>query len=154
MSEPLNQEQKEIIRTDLVLCVTKLLLPEPVPYKFGAEWTNYAVIPEAIDCSELVEGVYALQRIQPAMPDGSQAQFDFTVQTSKPRPGDLVFFGRGANAKQIYHVGMVFDADNVIEARAHDDTAQFKTGRVILRPIERWKAYKNFCGFRAHPKLA
>jgi cell wall-associated NlpC family hydrolase len=150
MSDLLSQEQKQAIRNGLIDSAHKLL---GVRYDFGAEWKNHSVIPEALDCSELVEGVYALQRLQPAMPDGSQNQFTFTIQTSKPLPGDLAFFGRGANPHQIYHVGMVYDSVYMIEARGLDLKASFKTGEVILRPIKRWEAYKNFMGFRAHPKL-
>lgn len=147
----LNEEQKKEIREGLIISASKLI---GIPYQFGSEWTMPSVLPLALDCSEMTEGLYAIQRLQPALPDGSQAQFDFTVPVGAPKPGDLAFFGRGANPRQVYHVGMVFDKENIIEARAFDPSASFPTGKVILRPIARWKDYKNFLGFMSHPKLA
>ena len=145
----LDESQKTLIRHDLMESARKLL---GVKYEFGAEWTKYEFIPESIDCSEMVEGIYTLHKLK--MPDGSQNQFNFTVPVPAPRVGDLGFFGRGRSDNQIYHVGMVFDKTVVIEARGFDPTAKFETGKIILRPIWNWQNYKNFTGWRSHPKLA
>jgi len=149
--ELLTTDQKEAIRSGLVESARKLL---NTPYEFGAEWTNYAVPPKSIDCSELVEGIYTIQKLK--MPDGSQMQFDFTITTPSPLPGDLAFFGRGGRPGQIYHVGMVFNDSQIIEARAFDQTSitrGFETGKVILRSILAWTQYRNFVSFSRHPKL-
>lgn len=124
-----------------------------IPYKYGAEWKDFSVIPVELDCSESVEGWYARQKLK--IPDGAQAQFNFTIPTDNPQPGDLAFFGRGGNITKVYHVGLLFDAHNIIEARGYDPNASFETGKVILRPRLKWENYKpNFVGYRAHPKLA
>ena len=136
------------IRLKLVEEAAKLL---GVPYEFGAEWTDYSKTPESVDCSELVEGVYLITGLR--MPDGSQAQFDFTVPAPNPKIGDLAFFGRGGKVSQIYHVGLISSDMNIIEARGHDPKASFETGKVILRPRSKWENYANFVGYRAHPKL-
>lgn len=151
MKDQLTQEEKDDIRLRIVCFAGKCL---GVPYVFGAEWTDFQKPPEALDCSELVEGVFNHFGIQ--MPDGSQAQHDFTVPVapSAAKIGDLAFFGRGGKPGQIYHVGMIFDGQNIIEARAHDPSASFETGKVILRPRARWEGYSNFVGYRSHPKLA
>lgn len=148
MNDELNADQKHDIRIKLVAFSEKLL---GIKYEYGAEWTDFSKLPESIDCSEMVEGIFGHFGIK--MPDGSQAQFDFTSEVITPQIGDLGFFGKEASSKKIYHVGMIFDNTQIIECRALDSTSSFKTGEVILRPIERWKNYKNFCGFRSHPKL-
>ena len=148
-SSVLDPHQKDVIRQSLVDAARKLL---GIPYEFGAEWSPFSSRPKALDCSELVEGVYILNGLK--MPDGSQNQFDFTLPTGSPSPGDLAFFGRGGNVKQIYHVGLVFDKFNIIEARGFQENTSFETGKVILRSRAAWENYKNWVGYRSHPKLA
>jgi cell wall-associated NlpC family hydrolase len=136
------------LRRAIILEASKLL---GIPYEFGAEWKDYSSTPKTLDCSELVEGVYHIVGLQ--LSDGSQNQFDETLTAMNPLPGDLAFFGRGGRPDRIYHVGIIYDEKTIIEARGFDPSASFETGKVILRPIERWKAYKNFVGFRVHPRL-
>ena len=143
----LDAQQKQEIRRALVESARKLL---GATYEYGAEWVNYNIIPSSIDCSELVEGVYALQKLK--MPDGSQNQFNYTMPVASPQIGDLAFFGRSGRTNEIYHVGMVFDKTMIIEARAHQPKLK-ESGKVILRPIWNWMNYKNFAGFKSHPKL-
>lgn len=122
-----------------------------VKYKFGAEWTDYSKLPEFIDCSESVEGVCHKSGLEAW--DGSQNQFDHMKPIDKRDIGNFAFFGHGKDTSKIYHVGMIYDANNIIEARALDAAAHFKTGEVILRPIEKWVNWKDFVGFRVHPQL-
>lgn len=155
--ERLTDHQKEVLRVALVDSARKLL---GIKYIYGAEWTDLSQLPEALDCSELVEGVYKQNGLR--MPDGGQAQFDATVPTGDAKVGDLGFFGRGANPAQVYHVGMVFTVGlkqdenifgQIIEARGFQPESHFETGKVILRPMGAWIAYTNFLGFRKHSKL-
>ena len=88
------------------------------------------------------------------IPEGAQQQFDFTIATAMPQLGDLCFFGKNKDITHIYHVGMVFDDLQIVEARGHQEGSSFETGKVIFRPRSAWEAYGNFCGYRAHPKLA
>lgn len=125
-----------------------------VKYKFGAEWIDRTKNPEFTDCSEANEGVVLISGLP--MPDGAQAQFDFLLAAPegyKPQVGDFGFFGHDKSMSKIYHTGMIYDANNMIEARAYDPRATFKTGEVILRPIAKWLAWKDFVGFRVHPML-
>ena len=147
-AQGLDDHQKDTIRKALVDTAIKLL---GIPYVYGAEVTDFTKIPTELDCSELVKYVYHVNGLR--MVDGSQNQFNFTVHSPSPRAGDLAFFGRGAKIDQIYHVGMVLDTESIIEARAFDPTASFKTGEVITRPIKKWMDYKSFVGFRCSPKL-
>lgn|SRR3990167_1218382 len=144
----LDAHQKDTIRKAIVDSARKLI---GIKYEFGAEWTDHSLPPDALDCSELCEGVYKINGLR--IPDGSQNQFDFTVPSRIPLPGDLIFFGKGGNYNKIYHVGLIFDEHNVIEARGFQPESSFETGKVILRPIKAWQAYPNFCGIRAHIKL-
>lgn len=152
-NESLSQEQKKAIREGIIENCNKLFHADPpVIYQFGAEWTNYAIIPKFLDCSEMPEGVFTIQRLK--LPDGSQNQYDFTIPTTTPQPGDLAFFGRGGKRSQIYHVGIVYDEKQIIEVRAFDpNEKRFKTGKIILRPTVNWMNYSNFVGFTCHPKL-
>ena len=145
----LDAHQKETLRTALVESARKLL---GIPYMLGAEWTDITKMPTALDCSEMVEGVYHQNGLK--MPDGSQNQHDFCVHSPSPLLGDLAFFGRSGAGNQIYHVGMVLDDVSIIEARGHQPESSFETGKVITRPIVNWVKYSNFVGFMSHPKLA
>lgn len=149
MTDKLDEHQIEVLRRALITTARPLL---GIPYEFGAEWNDLTKLPLTLDCSEMVENVYKINGL--TMPDGSQNQFDFTLPAANPLPGDLVFFGRGGNVKQIYHVGLVFDGLNILEARGFQPGAGFETGKVILRFRHLWERYKNFVGYRVHPKLA
>lgn len=144
----LSAHQKETIRYALVASARQLI---GIAYVWGAEWTDYSLIPDGLDCSEMVEGVYKQNGLR--IPDGSQAQFDFTIPTGKPQWGDLCFFGKSAKITQIYHVGMIFDDASVIECRGYQPESSFPTGKVILRPRIAWENYHNFTGYRSHPKI-
>lgn len=148
MNDDLTQDQKFEIRKRLIAYSEKLI---GIEYEYGASWENFSELPHSLDCSEMVKGLYRHFGLK--MPDGSQFQFDFSIESSSPVLGDLAFFGRDANPKKVYHVGIVFDNEQIIEARAFDKSAYFDTGKVILRPIDKWIKYKNFVGFRSHPKL-
>lgn len=146
--QELSIQQKDTLRTALVNSARDLL---GIPYEFGAEWKDFTKLPGTLDCSELVEGVFHYNGLK--MPDGSQAQFDFTVPAGSALPGDLAFFGRGGKPSEVYHVGFVFDHYNILEARGFDPKAMFDTGKVILRSRQRWEDYANFLGYRKHVKL-
>ena len=147
---PLTDDQKKALRETLVAEAKKLL---GIPYVYGAEWVDFSKPPAALDCSELVEGVYHNTKLK--MPDGGQQQFNFTVPAATPKPGDLAFFGKNGKIEQVYHVGLIFDDKDIIEARGHQPESKFETGKVILRPRTNWENYKpNFLGYRSHPKLA
>lgn len=144
----LTDVQKMTLRFKLVETATSLI---GIPYIFGAEWENFLIRPAALDCSELTEGTYNLNGLR--LPDGSQNQFDYTMHTPNPKIGDLAFFGRGGKQNQIYHVGIISSELNIVEARGFDPAASFETGKVIFRARDKWENYKNFVGYRSHPKL-
>lgn len=142
----ISEETKNEIRRGLVIQAEKLI---DIPYKMGAEWTDFSKLPKELDCSELVEGVYRIMKLQ--IPDGSQNQFNFTIATETPKIGDLCFFGRDKDITKIYHVGILYSDKEIIEARDFD--GRDWTGKVILRERKAWENWKNFCGYRSHPKL-
>lgn len=150
--DALDQATKDRLRREVVDAAMKLL---GVPYERGAEWTDYSIIPKTVDCSEKIEGVFVPRGLK--MPDGSQNQYNFLSAfpvAGKPRPGDVGFFGRGKRPTEIYHSGLVGYDGMVIEARAFDPKAKFETGKVILRPVEKWENFERFIGWYSHPKLA
>lgn len=114
------------------------------PYKFGIEIKMEDPNPGLWDCSELIEWCYYQAGL--SIPDGSANQFEFTIPTANPLPGDL-FFGCNDDGK-IVHVGILYDEKIVIEARG-----DAKYMRVVERPRETWEKWKHFKGFRQHPKL-
>lgn len=112
------------------------------PYIFGHEVDLDNANPDSFDCSEFVEWVF--RQVGLHMPDGSFNQFPYTVAVDSPEPADLGFFG---NEKGIYHVGIVYDALKVIEARG------FPYNKVIFRPLIAWTHFNHFKGWRSHPQL-
>jgi len=127
--------------------------PHETDWRIG-KWIDQSKPPESLDCSGLVEGVF--RNVGLKLPHGSQKQFDATVNVvadDAPQIGDLAFAGKDKNVGKIFHVGIVFDKDRIIEARAFQSNVPFITGEVILRPIERWKLWKDFVGFRSHIEL-
>jgi len=148
MEQPLTEEQKHNLREFIILQCGKCI---GILYKFGAKWTDFSKLPEALDCSGLDKGVYAMVGLK--LPDGSQAQFNETIVTTTPKIGDLCFFGHEKDITKIYHCGVVYDNENIIEAREFNPKASFETGKVILRPRAKWENYKNFVGYRVHSKL-
>jgi len=148
--------QKKDLRKKLVQFSTNLL---GIEYEYGASWDSYMMIPKTLDCSEMLLGIYQFWGLK--MPDGSGAQFEFTQPVAVPQIGDLAFFGRNGRHTRIYHVGMLFSCPegdylkgDIIEARGFQPNSSFETGKVILRPVEKWVNYSNFVGWRVHPKLA
>ncbi len=138
----------EEIRKSIILQASKLI---GIPYKLGAKWEDFSKPPSFLDCSGLAESVFKLAGLK--IPDGSQNQFNFTIalDKEKARPGDLAFFAEGKDITKIYHVGIVYSDDGMIEARAFD--GRDWTGKVCIRERSKWESWHNFVGYRIHPKL-
>lgn len=123
------------------------------PYKFGFQIANLdEESPAAFDCSEFTR--WAHHQAGLFLPDGSYNQYEFCATTDDPKPGDLGFFKEteeknlgGRKIGQIYHVGIFFDNLRVCEARGRP------FDKVLFRPVVAWREYKNFGGWRVHPKL-
>lgn len=109
------------------------------PYKFGVEVDLHDPNAAVFDCSELVEWCYAQVGI--TVPDGSQNQFEASLSTDNPQPGDVGFF-KHPDAAATHHVGMIYDRNLVLEARGEP------YNKVILRPRKNWEAWKDFTGWR------
>ncbi len=108
------------------------------PYLFGAKWNPANPTPNGpIDCSGLVIWTYGQGGV--IMPDGSYNQFQQCDSCDDPLPGDLGFFR--SEAGEIDHVGIVYDDENMIEARG----APFNA--VILRPRIKWEEWPRFTGY-------
>ena len=80
-------------------------------------------------------------------PDGSWNQHAETQFAHVPRPGDLGFWeditkARLGNPRGTYHVGIIFDDNVLVEARARDDKGRY--GKVIYRPRRKWEAWEPF----------
>lgn len=115
------------------------------------KWTDQSKLPESLDCSGLVEGVF--RNVGLKLPHGSQNQFNATMSVDVPRRGDLAFAAKDKDINKVDHVGIVYDDARIIEARAFQKGASFVTGEVILRPISKWMAWNKFVGFRSHEEL-
>ena len=145
MSE-LSEETKNDLRKGIIIEAGKLI---GVPYKLGGKWDDISKPPETLDCSGLVSGLYKLLKL--SIPDGSQNQFNYTIATTTPKIGDICFMGRDKDITKIYHCGILFSEKDIIEAREFDGREW--TGKVCLRQRNYWEEWKNFVGYRCHPKL-
>lgn len=106
-------------------------------YIFGAKAHPSCDNPVAFDCAELSYWIYGRQKV--AIPDYSDAQYRASVPVQNPRIGDLGFFLHGGKAN---HVGLYWANNMVLEARGKP------YNKVILRPREKWEAWKDFSGWR------
>lgn len=154
----LDAHQKHVILSSIIVAAKSLLgIPydiepgPPVVWTGRGKWLDLTKPPIGLDCSGLAAGV--CHKVGLKFPDGAQQQFNFTVATNTPRPGDFGFFGVDKDITKIHHVGIILDQIFMIEARGHDPKASFPTGLVIERPRGRWEAYKDFCGYRSHPRI-
>lgn len=111
-------------------------------YLLGGKWPLEQAAPTGpIDCSGFVRWAYAQGGL--IIPDGSYNQFADSkdiVAPDLPLPGDLGFF-RDEQGR-IHHVGMLYDEEQVIEARGNPYNA------VIFRPRAAWEAWREFTGWR------
>jgi cell wall-associated NlpC family hydrolase len=125
---------------DWPLLKEKLLSQLGKPYVFGTEVRMDDTNPLKFDCSELVE--WSFRQIGIKVPDGSYNQFEQSVPIlTRVQFGDLVFLKR-PNGGSVYHVGIVFNAISVFEARGNP------YNKVMMMPIKDWVAHPNFAGAR------
>lgn len=111
-----------------------------MPYKYGAKWDLKAKNPVGpVDCSGFVRWVYFQNGI--LIPDGSANQYAATKPTDNPQRGDLGFF-KHEDSGRIYHVGILYSPEWVIEARGEP------YNMVLTRPRAKWEAYHRFTGWR------
>lgn len=125
-------------------------------YNFGEEVNLADRNPDnikAIDCSELVEWLYAgltLVGGPPAgiaMPDGSYNQAKLCQHVSKDGLliGDLGFKWF-PDTHSIHHVGVHIGGGNILEAKGRDYG-------VVITPIEKYMATSHFAFWGRHPKI-
>lgn len=124
-----------------------------LPYVLGAEWAPGDPSPRALDCSELVEGLYRLAGAP--IGDLAASQFEKTVPVSPggERVGDLVFLRNNRSRwNGIGHVAVLTaklaDGDwEIVEAkgRAHG---------VVRTTLSFWRTRPAYTGVRRFPPLA
>ncbi len=114
------------------------------PYLFGSKWPLNNENPSVpVDCSGFVRWVYS--RIGITIPDGSTNQHAESTQETFALPGDLVFLHTPLGINDEHHVGMIYDAYFVIEARGVIKNGQ-EIGAVMLRPRSEWEARPDYVG--------
>lgn len=126
-----------------------------LPYVLGAEWSPSITAPAkpaAVDCSELVEGLYRENRTP--IPDLAANQYDATTPvTGTPRVGDLVFLRNNSDMwNGIGHVAMITAAKangdyEIIEAKG-------RAYGVVLTTLSFWKTRNYYAGLRRFPAFA
>lgn len=124
-----------------------------LPYVLGAEWPASVVapaIPKAVDCSEVVEGLF--RENGTPIGDLAASQYDKTVavKAGDERVGDLVFLRNNrARWNGIGHVAVITaklsNGDwRIIEARG-------RAYGVVRTTLSYWKARSYFTGVRRFP---
>ena len=111
------------------------------PYKYAGVEKN-----RGVDCSGLVMKTY-LSSVEVSLPRNSAKQAEYCRKLKKKdvRPGDLVFFATGKDAKKVTHVGIMIDADGFIHASS-------SKGVVISYLSNPWYA-ERFLMFGRVPKM-
>lgn len=119
-----------------------------LPYVLGAEWTT-TDLPKAVDCSELVEGLY--RENGTPIGDLAAAQFDKCVKaTGDVRVGDLVFLKNNPDrANGIGHVavitGQLANGDwEIVEAKG-------KAYGVVVSTLSFWRTRSGYTGIMRFP---
>lgn len=122
-----------------------------VPYVLGAEWAPSCTapcIPTALDCSELIEGLF--RENGTPIGDLAAAQYDKTAPVSDVRTGDLVFLRNNSSRwNGIGHVAVITaplaNGDwEIIESRGR----AYGTVRTTL---SYWRTRAGFTGVRRFP---
>lgn len=117
------------------------------PYNFGEEVNLKDGDPthiKAIDCSELVEWLFA--QVGVVVPDGSYNQFKHSVPIEgDPKIGDLAFKWI-PETKSVHHVGVWID-EGVLEAKGKDFG-------VVLTPRDKYEASSHFAMWRRISQIA
>ncbi len=113
------------------------------PYKMGGKLHLGDPEPDKkmpVDCSGLTRWAYSTEGIY--IPEGSGNQYVHSY------PADAIIGALGffKNKEKVYHVGIMIDEKQVIEARAQETGKDY--GKVILRPRRNWEAYPFFSGWR------
>ena len=126
-----------------------------LPYVLGAEWPASITPPKrpkALDCSELVEGLF--RENNTPIGDLAAAQYDKTVKaTGSPRVGDLVFLRNNpARHNGIGHVAVLTSKLSngdweIVEARG-------RAAGVVRTTLSYWKTRRYYTGLRRFPRFA
>lgn len=126
-----------------------------LPYVLGAEWPASIVAParpRALDCSELVEGLY--RENSTPIGDLAAAQYDKTVPVARgsERVGDLVFLRNNpARWNGIGHVAVITAKlstgdHEIVEARG-------RAAGTVRTTLSYWRTRAYFAGVRRYPNF-
>jgi peptidoglycan DL-endopeptidase CwlO len=88
------------------------------PYQWGATG------PGTFDCSGLVLYCYAYVGVYLPRVSQEQARFGAPVAKADLQPGDLVYFGYGADPARVHHIGMYIGDGRFIHAPATGDVVK------------------------------
>ncbi len=81
----------------------------------GKKYRSGATGPDAYDCSGLTSTAWAYAGVR--IPRTSRTQYPAVghVTYAAARPGDLMFWGSGANSSRMYHVAMYIGSNRIVE---------------------------------------
>lgn len=133
------EAEEKKIREGLVSCIRTYL---GVKYRLGAEVAPRDPMPEDIDCSELIELVYAKNDLE--MPDGSQHQFKLCIPVQTPVPGDLGFLWSD-KWQRIGHVAIYVGDNKIIHAVGGRGVVE--DNRSIIEHSDRFRGWGRYPDF-------
>lgn len=85
------------------------------PYQWGATG------PDSFDCSGLMLYSYAYVGVRLPRVSQDQSRVGVQLEKSELQPGDLVYFGYGADRNRVHHIGMYIGNDRFIHAPGSGD---------------------------------
>lgn len=103
--------------TDTAALIAAAMRLIGTPYQLGGRRAHNGLVQFGLDCSEFT--AWCFEQIGISLPWNAQQQYEQSVLTSQPQPGDLVFFAGTdpTDPSYITHVGLYVGGGEMVNAQ-------------------------------------